>query len=109
MNLKIRDVDGTDEYFTPINFFSPNDDGINDYYSMDVRDVVTGELLNVLPLDNCTAHFQGIRIYNRWGNQVFESLERNFRWYAKGESAGVYYYIVKYTHKEYKGSLSIRN
>ena len=42
------------------------------------------------------------------GNQVFESADRNFRWYAKGEAAGVYYYLVKYTHKEYKGALSIR-
>ena len=109
INMKVRDVDGTDEFFTPINFFSPNDDGINDYYSMDIKDVVTGELLNVLPLDNCIAQFQGIRIYNRWGNQVFESVDRGFRWYAKGESPGVYYYVIIYTHKEYKGALSIRD
>ncbi len=109
INIKVRDVDGTDEFFTPINFFSPNDDGFNDYYSMDIKDKNTGELQNVLPLDNCVAQFQGVRIYNRWGNQVFESVERNFRWYAKGESAGVYYYVIKYTYKEYKGSLSIRD
>ena len=108
INMKVRDVDGTDELFTPINFFSPNDDGINDYYSMDVKNVITGEFLSVLPLDNCTAQFQGIRIYNRWGNQVFESTDRNFKWYAKGEAAGVYFYVVKYTHKDYKGALSIR-
>ena len=109
INLKVRDVDGTDDFFTPINFFSPNDDGINDYYSMDIKDLETGEILNVLPLDNCVAQFQGVRIYNRWGNQVFESVERDFRWYAKGESPGVYYYVIIYTHKEYKGALSIRD
>ncbi|MBK5279001.1 MAG: gliding motility-associated C-terminal domain-containing protein [Bacteroidia bacterium] len=108
INIKIRDVDGTDEFFTPINFFSPNDDGVNDYYSMDIKDAVTGEFLNGLPLDNCVAQFQGIRIYNRWGNKVFESVDRNFKWFGNGEAAGVYYYIVKYTHKEYKGPLSIR-
>ncbi len=108
IKLNIKDVDGTDERFSPPNFFSPNDDGFNDFYSMEIKDAVTGELLNVLPLDNCTAQFQGIRIYNRWGNQVFQSTDRNFRWSGKGEAAGVYFYVVKYTHKEYKGALSIR-
>jgi hypothetical protein len=108
VNIKIKDVDGSDKNFYPPNFFSPNDDSINDYYAMEVKDEVTGEFLNVLPLDNCTAQFQSVRIYNRWGNQVFESIDRNFRWYAKDEAAGVYYYVVKYTQKEYKGSLSIR-
>ena len=108
IKIKIKDVDGSDEKFDPPNFFSPNDDGINDYYSMGVMDVVTHEFLNLLPLDNCAAQFQGIRIYNRWGNQVFESIDRNFRWYAKGETAGVYFYFIKYTHKEYKGALSLR-
>ncbi len=109
VNLKVRDVDGSDEFFIPINFFSPNNDGVNDYYSMDIKNKDTGELQNILPLDNCVAQFQGIRIYNRWGNQVFESAERDFKWYAKGESPGVYYYVIKYTFKEYKGSLSIRD
>ena len=108
VKMKVKDVDGSDENFYPPNFFSPNDDGFNDYYAMEVKDVVTGELLNVLPLDNCTAQFQGIRIYNRCGNQVFESVDRDFKWYAKSEAAGVYYFAVKYTHKEYKGALSIR-
>ncbi len=106
IKMKVKDINGSDENFYPPNFFSPNDDGFNDYYSMEVKDA--NGFLNVLPLDNCTAQFQGIRIYNRWGNQVFESADRNFRWYAKGEAAGVYYYLVKYTHKEYKGALSIR-
>ncbi len=106
--IKIKDVDGSDEKFYPPNFFSPNDDGFNDYYAMEVKDMVTGEFLNVLPLDNCAAQFQNVRIYNRWGGQVFESADRNFKWFAKGEAAGVYYYVVKYTQKEYKGSLSIR-
>ncbi len=108
IKIKIKDIDGSDENFYPPNFFSPNDDGINDYYAMEIKDVETGEFLNVLPLDNCVAQFQSVRIYNRWGGQVFESADRNFKWYGKGEAAGVYYYVVKYTNKEYKGSLSIR-
>ena len=108
IKIKIRDVDGSDGKFDPPNFFSPNDDGVNDYYAMEIKDVVTHEVLNVLPLDNCVGQFQGIRIYNRWGNQVFESTDRNFKWYAKDEASGVYFYVVKYTNKEYKGPLSIR-
>ncbi|HRX00614.1 MAG TPA: gliding motility-associated C-terminal domain-containing protein, partial [Cyclobacteriaceae bacterium] len=67
------------------------------------------ELLeNILPLDNCISQFQAIRIYNRWGKEVFKSTDRDFKWYGKGEAAGVYYYLIKYSNKEYKGALSIR-
>jgi hypothetical protein len=108
VKIKIRDVDGSDDTFTPVNFFSPNGDGYNDYYSMEILDKETGELRNILPPDNCTSQFQAIRIYNRWGNQVFVSTDRNFRWLAENEAAGVYFYLIQYSNKEYKGSLSIR-
>jgi len=108
IKIKIKDVNGSDKTFTPVNFFSPNDDGVNDYYSMEVLNKETGEFENNLPLDNCTGQFQAVRIYNRWGKEVFKSIDRNFRWYAKGEAAGVYYYAIIYTNREYKGALTVR-
>lgn len=108
VDINIKDIDGGDNGFTPINYFSPNDDGINDYYAMEIKDSDTNELTNILPLDNCVSSFQAIRIYNRWGKEVFKSTDRNFKWFGKGEAAGVYYYLIEYSNKEYKGSLSIR-
>ncbi len=108
VKIKIKDVDGSDANFTPPNFFSPNGDNVNDYFAMEMKDESTGEVRNVLPNDNCLSQFEGVRVYNRWGNQVFQSTDRNFKWYGVGESAGVYYYFINYTKKEYRGSVSLR-
>ena len=75
---------------------------------MESKDPVTGEVKNILPNDNCFSQFEAVRIYNRWGNPVFQSSDRNFKWYGTGESAGVYFYFIKYSKKEYRGSLSLR-
>lgn len=108
ITVRVKDVNGSDEKFTPVNFFSPNGDGVNDYYSMEIADADTGKTKNILPLDNCTGSFEAIRVYNRWGKEVFKSTDRNFKWYANGEAAGVYYYAIVYTNREYKGALTIR-
>lgn len=106
--LKVKDIDGSDTEFIPPNFFSPNGDNVNDYFAMELKNESTGEVKNILPNDNCASRFESIRIYNRWGNQVFQSNDRNFRWYGPGESAGVYFYQINFTHREYRGSLSLR-
>ncbi len=106
--LKVKDVDANESHFIPPNFFSPNGDNINDYFAMEAKDGVTGELKNILPNDNCASKFENVRIYNRWGNLVFQSSDRDFRWYGPGESAGVYYYHISFTRREYRGSLSLR-
>lgn len=108
IDINIKDIEGGDNGFEPINYFTPNDDGFNDYYAMERKDKFTEEVENILPLDNCVSQFEAIRIYNRWGKEVFKSTDRNFKWFGKGEAAGVYYYLIKYSNKEYKGALSIR-
>lgn len=108
IDVKIKDIDGSDKLFVPTNYFSPNDDGFNDYYAMEVLNSETGQLENILPLDNCISQFQAIRIYNRWGKEVFKSTDRYFKWFGKGEAPGVYFYLIEYSNKEYKGVLSIK-
>ncbi|MEQ8364603.1 MAG: gliding motility-associated C-terminal domain-containing protein [Cyclobacteriaceae bacterium] len=108
VDINIKDIEGGDNGFTPINYFTPNDDGVNDYYAMEIKNTTTDEVENILPLDNCISEFQAIRIYNRWGKEVFKSIDRNFKWFGKGEAAGVYFYLIEYSNREYKGSLSIR-
>lgn len=108
LKVKLKDIDGTDKNFIPPNFFSPNGDNLNDYFAMESIDPITGEKLSILPLDNCISHFEGVNIYNRWGETVFQSKDRDFRWYGANQSAGVYYYLIKYSKKEYKGTVSLR-
>jgi CHU_C Type IX secretion signal domain len=108
VNVKVKDVESGNFLADPANVFTPNDDGFNDYYSMERRDA-TGTLTNILPPDNCRGVFENIRIYNRWGKTVFISSDRNFRWLGLDEAAGVYFYHVKFTNREFKGTVSLRN
>ncbi len=65
------------------NIFTPNGDGINDYINFAIYGV--GILSNV-------------KVYNRWGNLVFEGYNNNALWdgkYNNKECAeGTYYYII---------------
>jgi len=108
LTIRVNDVDGSDVGFIPPNFVSPNGDNHNDYYAMERLVGETGELENILPLDNCESRFEYVHIHNRWGKEVFRSTERDFRWFPDDSSAGVYYYTVKFTKKEYRGSLTVR-
>jgi hypothetical protein len=116
LTIVLKDIESNDEEFLPPNVFTPNGDGCNDYFALEgiepcpfnpnpgenPDDVVS------FPPDNCVRQFESVRIYNRWGNPVFQSSDRKFRWYAPDTPAGVYYYYIRFTDKEYKGSVSIR-
>jgi len=116
VRIKIVDVNGSDKEFLPPNVITPNGDGCNDYFALEGIDdtacrgaqIETADESIALPKDNCVGRFQAIRIYNRWGKEVFESTLRNFRWDALNESAGVYFYIIEYSNRDYKGTLSVR-
>jgi hypothetical protein len=89
--------------FDPANAFSPNGDGINDFYSM-------SDLPNPnqnLPPNNCDDEFQYIIILDRSGTKIFKSEEREFVWHGSNAQAGVYYYFVKYAKTEYKGFVQL--
>jgi len=60
-----------------------------------------------LPADFCDQRFAGIRIFSRWGQLVFQSSERGFRWGGAGVG-GLYYYLVTYTDgRKFKGWLEV--
>ncbi len=82
--------------YEPANAFTPNGDDIGDYF-----------YLPTLPSGNCFNRFERIAIFNRWGRSVFTSDDINFRWYAKGMPAGVYYYIIYYTGQIYKNEVYV--
>lgn len=71
------------------NVFTPNSDGSNDVF---------------LPVKNYNITNYELLILNRYGNQVFQSTDKNFGWNGmsgnKDCSEGTYYWIVKYTDHE---------
>ena len=76
-------LDECDNYILP-NVFSPNGDGINDIYQ---------------PLRTSYVEKVDMKIFNRWGLQVFETEDPDINWDGKISgtnklvSPGVYYYI----------------
>jgi gliding motility-associated-like protein len=80
----IEDANCDANIFIP-NIFSPNDDQINDDFSISHGD---GLIINSL---SCT-------IFDRWGNQVFHSKDVDFTWNGsfndKPLQPGVYVYVI---------------
>ena len=85
----------TAEFLLP-NIFTPNNDNRNDFFVMPV-----------LSQDNCPDTFQEIRIFSRWGTEVFKSTSRQFAWDGNNVSDGTYFYIIRYRNRNYKGYVTI--
>lgn len=70
--------------FVP-NAFSPNNDGLNDYY---------------LPMNPEDINGLTLSIYNRWGERVFYSVKTDSKWDGifkqKTCEAGTYFYYIEY-------------
>lgn len=84
------------ETFKPVNVFTPNGDGKNDFFT-----------LTDLPENNCFEKFEYIQIFNRWGSLVYESKDRNFKWTGGEYASSEYYYLLKFTKKEFKGWVNL--
>lgn len=89
------------QLFVP-NVFSPNDDGINDFFEVTY---VNMEYLEIF-------------IYDRWGKLQYTSMDKNFRWNGTTSSGrflpeGVFYYVITYKlatsefEEETKGTVTI--
>ncbi len=112
--ISVSDVGLNQKPFYMPNIITPNGDKRNDYLALEGIDdeIVDAGVGNLdekvsLPLDNCVQKFESIKIFNRWGDLIFQSTDRKFRWYASQEAAGVYYYVVKYNNREYKSPISV--
>ena len=71
------------------NVFSPNEDGVNDYF--EIPDV---------ELNYCFDTDFSIKIFTRWGKKVFEDDKVNFKWDGKMKNSepcsdGVYFYNIE--------------
>ncbi|MGI4832290.1 MAG: FG-GAP-like repeat-containing protein [Janthinobacterium lividum] len=63
------------------NIFTPNNDGINDQFELRLAAPRTSE----------------VRIFSRWGREVFSSDAYAGFWTGAGCAAGIYYYLWRYT------------
>ena len=97
--LQIRIIDH-EEFFIP-NLFSPNHDNVNDTWQPTI-----GTSLEVLQ----------IAVYDRWGESVFSTSDRNTGWNGlcnnKPCVPGVYVYLIQVKDKTgkiktYSGDLSL--
>ena len=70
------------------NIFSPNGDNINDYFG---------------PNTDCAFENLELQIFDRWGNQIFESSSAETNWNGrvgdKFAPAGVYVFVLKYVER----------
>ncbi len=89
--------------FLPPNVFSPNGDGINEDFSLSNLEDPSMNL----PGDNCMNTFEYVNIFDRNGKSVYRTSQRDFTWSGGNVPAGVYFYVVKYSQKEYKGYLKL--
>ena len=97
--LQIRIIDH-EEFFIP-NLFSPNHDNVNDTWQPTI-----GTSLEVLQ----------IAVYDRWGESVFSTSDRNIGWNGLCRSKpclpGVYVYMIQVKDKTgktktYSGDLTL--
>ena len=78
------------------NIFTPNGDGINEYFEItDLDKFMSNEIL----------------IYNRWGKKVFESNNYRGNWDGDNVPDGVYFYTLRakgyFGEEKYRGSVTI--
>ncbi|MCU0440488.1 MAG: gliding motility-associated C-terminal domain-containing protein [Raineya sp.] len=106
LKVNLKDVFSNVDNFLPANTFTPNGDGVNDVFQMEDLPQVA-DFNRILPLDNCLYQYNGIKIYNRWGKPIYESQDRNFKWDGSNLPMGVYYYVIDYTSKRYKGTVNL--
>ena len=78
------------------NVFTPNGDSYNDYY---------------IPFPYKFVERVDMKIYNRWGQLIFETEDPDIRWNGKIQSSGnpctegVYYYICKVYRHSLEGEM----
>ncbi|SDL83843.1 gliding motility-associated C-terminal domain-containing protein [Catalinimonas alkaloidigena] len=90
-------IDSADrDLINPPNVFTPNGDDKNEVF-----------VLTDLPPDNCNDQFLAVRIYNRWGKEVYQNDTRDFAWTGDGLPIGIYYYVVEYRRRKVKGWVQI--
>jgi gliding motility-associated-like protein len=93
LEISVNDCSGP---FEISNIVTPNEDGQNDTWKINHYEQIAG----------CT-----VTIFNRWGQPVYETTDYHNEWGGTKDGEilpdGVYYYAIKCSSEEYKGSLNL--
>ena len=95
-----RPIEGCPSLYPPLeipNTITPNGDGINDQ-------LVIENIKYYSPIK--------LRIFNRWGQPIYETENYQNNWSAEGQTPGTYFYILRYTdqndqEQELKGWIEV--
>lgn len=93
----IRVIPDLDSLGNIPNLLTANNDDKNDGLSLD----------KILPQNNCIYTFDFVEIYNRWGNKVFYSIDRNFEWKPGAGQEGVYFYSLHFKERTFSSWLAV--
>jgi len=95
-SVLILELSVVDCEFQTSNILTPNDDGQNDTWKVNDINQITG----------CD-----VKIYNRWGEMVFQTNDYNNDWGGTRNNEplpdGVYFYSIKCSDKEFTGEINL--
>jgi len=112
-NIKIKSQNrlgcaGADLVFSPV----PNPESCRELYPLFIPNLVTANNDNHndrWEMGNILYHQPvSVRIYNRWGQTVFETDSYQNNWPTTGLSSGTYFYRVTSFGKEWKGWMEVK-
>lgn len=94
IHFRVTPLEALDRPLIP-NAFSPNGDGINDYFKiyMAERTVCPGDFT--------------IKIFDRWGKLMFLSHDPLFMWDGNGAGPGAYVYYIKRGEQQLTGFIAL--
>ncbi len=95
LNVRIPIVD--EKLFVP-NIITPNGDGLNDI-------LLPGKFPGANPC--YPVSLKRLRVYSRWGREVFNTTDEKEGWTGKDCPVGVYYYFLEYPDHLYKGWIEL--
>ncbi len=94
INFMVNPLSDAGKPYIP-NAFSPNGDGLNDYFRISYADKAI-----------CPGNFS-IHIYDRWGKLKFHSTDTQFAWDGRDTQPGAYVYVMDISGTKISGFIAV--
>jgi hypothetical protein len=97
LNVKLDFNNNELKKVEPINLITNNLDGKNDLFSLKALGLEQG----------CGFKFEGIEIFDRWGEKHFETLNPDFEWPKSQAKTGTYFYFLKVNGEKFTSWIQV--